>query len=77
MGLSQPGVDEFSELEVPGPDAGLEEEGVGGEIWVGAAVGHEIEGGYCFAEMAHIDLGDQTVMERLKVWILMVSERRR
>ena len=41
-------VNEFAELEVPGPYTGLEEEGVGGEAWVGTLLGHEIEGRDCF-----------------------------
>lgn len=40
--MNQPGVDESAQVEIPGPDAGLEEEGVDGEIWVSPALGHEI-----------------------------------
>lgn len=60
-------MNEFTELETAGPDAGLEEERVGGEVWVGTLLGHEIKGGDCFVEMAHIEVVDQTVLKRFKV----------
>lgn len=64
------GVNEFAELEVPGPYTGLEEERVGGEVWVGTLLGHEIKGGDCFVEVAHIEVVDQTVVKGFTVWIL-------
>lgn len=60
-------VDELSELEIAGPDAGLEEEGVGGEVWVGPVMDHKIKGGDCFAEAAHIEVVDQTALVWLKI----------
>ena len=63
------GVNEFAELEVPGPYTGLEEEGVGGEVWVGTLLGHEMEGQDCFVEVAHIEVVDLTVVKGFRVWI--------
>ncbi|KAM1218128.1 hypothetical protein ACFX2J_045156 [Malus domestica] len=75
---SQPVVDKLSQVEVPGSDAGLEEEGVGGEVRVRPKLCHEIEGGDCFAEMADINVADQTVAEKVKVGgFLGGAERRR
>ena len=67
--MSQPGVNEFSELKVPGPDTGLEEEGVGGEVWVDTLLGHEIEGRDCFVEVADIEVVDQMVVKGFRVWV--------
>ncbi len=67
--MSQPGVNEFSELKVPGPDTGLEEEGVGGEVWVDTLLGHEVEAGDCFVEVTHIELVDQTMVKGFRVWV--------
>lgn len=74
--MNQPGVDKSAQVEIPGPDTGLEEEGVDGEIWVSPALGHEIKGGDCFAEMTHIDVADQTVIEGIKIGAFLRSERR-
>ena len=70
MGLSQAGVNDFAELEIPGPDAGLEEKGVGGEVWVGTLLGHAIKGGDCFVEVTHIEVVDQTVVKEFKVLLM-------
>lgn len=69
LGLSQAGVNEFAELEIPGPDAGLEEKGVGGEVWVGTLLGHAIKGGDCVVELTHIEVVDQTVVKEFKVLV--------
>ena len=64
-------MDEFPELEVAESDAGLEEDGVGGEIWWGVLLGHEIKGGECMVEAAHVELADQTVLEGLEVGVFV------
>ena len=74
---AQPVVDKISQVEVPGSDAGLEEEGVGREVRVRPALCHEIEGGDCFGEMADINVAYQTVAERVKVGGFLGAERRR
>ena len=33
-------------------------------------LGHEIKGGDCFVEVAHIEVVDQTVVKGFTVWIL-------
>ena len=60
-------MDEFPELEVAESNAGLEEDGVGGEVWWGVLLGHEIKGRDCMAEVAHVELANQTVLEGLEV----------
>ncbi len=69
MGQSQAGVNEFPQLEIPGPDAGLEEKGVGGEVWVGTLLGHAIKGGHCFVELTHIEVVDRTMVKEFKVLV--------
>ena len=60
-------MDEFLELEVADSDAGLEEDGVAGEVWWGVLLGHEIKGRDCMAKVANVELADQTVLEGLEV----------
>ena len=62
-------MDEFPELEVAESDAGLEEDGEGGEVWWGVLLGHEIKGGERMTEVAHVELADQTVLEGLEVGV--------
>jgi len=62
-------VNEFPQLEIPGPDAGLEEKGVGGEVWVGTLLGHAIKGGHCFVELTHIEVVDRTMVKEFKVLV--------
>ena len=64
-------MDEFPELEVAESDAGLEEDGVGGEVWWGVLQGHEIKGGECMVEVAHVELADLTVLEGLEVGVFV------
>lgn len=59
-------MDGSTQFEVSGSDAGLEENGVGGEIRVEIGAGHEIKGGDCFIDSAHIRMVDQTALERLE-----------
>lgn len=56
-------MDDSTELEVSGSDAGLEEHGVGGEIRAEIGARHEIEGGDCFIDAADIGMADQTGLE--------------
>lgn len=56
-------MDGSAEFEVSGSDAGLEEDGVGGEIGAVIGAGHEIEGGDCFIDAAHICVADQMGLE--------------
>ena len=62
-------MDYFPELEVAESDAGLEEDGIGGEVWWGFLLGHKIKGRDCTAEVAHVELADQTVLEGLEVGV--------
>ena len=52
-------------------DAGLEEDGVGGEVWWDVLQGHEIKGGECMVEVAHVELADPTVLEELEVGVFV------
>lgn len=58
-----------AEFEIAGPNTGFEEEGIGGKVWVGPVLNHEIEGGDCFAEVASIEVVDQTVIKGLEAEI--------
>lgn len=52
-----------AEIEIAGPNTGFEEEGIGGEVRVGPVLDHEIKGRDCFAEVARIEVADQTVVK--------------
>lgn len=56
-------MDESTQVEVSGSDAGFEEHGVCGEVWGEVGAGHEMKGGYCFLEAAHIGMADETGFE--------------
>lgn len=51
-------VNNLSEMEVSGPDAGFEEDGVGSEVRGEAIMGHKIQGGDCSFDVAGICMAD-------------------
>lgn len=52
-----------TEMELPGADAGLEQEGVGDEVRMGPTSGHGIEGRNRISEVTRIKVGgDQTAV---------------
>lgn len=59
-------MDGSTQFEVSGPDARLEENGVGGEIRVQIGAGHEIKGGDCLIDAAHIRMVDETALKRFE-----------
>ena len=70
------GMSEFAKLELAGPDTGLEEEGVGGKVWVEAMVNdHMIKGGDCFMEITHIEVVDQTVMQCFELEVVEFQQK--
>lgn len=56
-------MEETTELEISGSDAGFEEDGVGGEVRGEVRARHEIKGGDCFLQMAEIGMADETGLE--------------
>lgn len=59
-------MDDLTQSEVPGSDAGLEEHGVGGEVWGEIRAGHETKDRDCFLNAARICVADQAVFERFE-----------
>lgn len=51
-------VNKLSQKEVSGSDAGFEEDGVGSEVRGEAILGHKIQGGDCFFDVAGISMAD-------------------
>lgn len=59
-------MDDAAADEIPGADAGPEEDGVGDEVGGDAAIGHEVEGGEGIVEAAGIGEADEAVLEGLE-----------